>query len=210
MIEDLKNGDSTKNSKKSTMEILKSIETGELSAADGISMMNKEDEELDVHIETNSTFLPSQEEIKEIEKWWRIPWIIGLTIFIGTGVAMNNIAMNYGFNFWFFLLILPLIVGVFILALTWPSDDRPWVHVFVNGAGGHRNIVKISIPLPVAFTSWVFKFGLNFTPLYIKEKIDEETIDLLFTELKNGKRTGNPLHVHVDENGSDIVDIYIG
>lgn len=208
LIEDLKNGEATKDSLKSTMDILKSIETGELTASDGISMMNKEEEQ-GFHKELNTTFLPSQLELKESEKWMRIPWFFGLGLFIGTGMWMNNIAMNYGLNFWFFLLIFPLITGALILALTWPSDDRPWVHVYIKDVKNDNKTVNLSIPLPVTFTSWVFKFGLNFTPLSIKEKIDEETIDLIFTELKDSKRTGNPLHIHVDESNSEIVDIYI-
>ncbi len=192
------------------MEILKSIESGEISTHDGISMMNKKDEEIDVDIDTSSDLLPSQDELNEHEKWWRIPWIIGLTIFIGTGMGMNSIAMNYGFNFWFFLMLIPLFAGTFLLVLTWPSDDRPWVHIFVKNTGRHNNKVKISIPLPVTFTSWIFKFGLKFVPMNFKNNFDEETIDLIFQELKDGKRTGNPLHVHVNDNESEIVDIYIG
>jgi len=210
MIEELKNGDSTKNSKKSTMEILKSIESGEISTHDGISMMNKKDDDVDVHVETSSTFKQTPEELQALEKMWRIPWIIGLGIFIGTASGMNSIAMNYGFNFWFFLLILPLIIGVFILAVTWPSEDRPWVNVFVKEAGNKRNIVKVSVPLPVKFTSWAFNFVMLFLPLNIKDKIDADAIDQILLELKNGTSSGNPLHVHVDENGSEIVDIYIG
>jgi hypothetical protein len=210
LIENLKNKDSKPATEKSTMEILKSIESGDLSAADGISIMRSVKDKPLHEEESTPSSLPSDKEIKRFERWWHYPWIIGLVIFIGTGIGMNSIAHDPGINFWFFLLIIPLLLGLLILLLTWPSDNKPWVHVRVRNTKDDHPNVKISIPLPMVFTSWALKIGKNFMPIEISEKLDVESIEMIFDEIKNGKKTGNPFHVHVDEGDGEIVDVYIG
>jgi hypothetical protein len=210
LIENLKNNGSKPVPKKSTMDILKSIESGDLSAADGIKIMKSAKAEYNQEEKSPPVSLPSDEEIKRFEKWWRYPWIIGLVIFIGTGLGMNSIVHDPGINFWFFLLIIPLLLGLLILLVTWPSENKAWVHVRVKNTKDDHPNVKISIPLPMVFTSWALKIGKNFIPIEISEKLDVETIELLFDEIKNGKKAGNPFHVHVDEGDGEIVDVYIG
>ena len=210
LIEELKKDKSKTSSNKSTMEILKGIETGEFSTSEGLSMINTQESESIQTEETVRAELPTSEEIQNIERWWQIPWIVGLVFFIGSGLGMISIVQSQqGVNFWFFLLIIPLLIGGFILLLTWPSDNKAWIHVLIKNRSSQQSKIKISVPLPIVFTSWSIKVAKNFMPLHISEKIDLDIIDLLFSELANGKNTGNPFHVHVDE-GDEIVDVYIG
>ncbi len=211
LIEKLKKENSEVSSQKSTMDILKEIETGELSTSEGISMINTQKPIEILPEETFQAEMPTPEEIQNIEKWWRIPWMVGLVLFIGSGLGMNSIVQaSQGVNFWFFLLILPLLLGIMILFLTWPSENKPWIHIIIKDSNSKKTKVKISIPLPMKFTSWMFKFGKSFMPLHISEKIDANSIELIFSEIAEGKRTGNPFHIHVDDEDEDIVDIYIG
>lgn len=209
LIENLKNGNSETAKMKNTMDILKGIESGELSPSDGISKLGKASDDK-TYQEATPEDLPTPEELQNIEKWWRIPWYIGLSIFIGSGMGISSISQNYGFNFWVFLLLLPLLIGFFILVLTWPIESKPWVHVRVRDSKSNKIKVNISIPVPINFASWIFKFSRIFIPDKISDKIDQDVIENTFAELADGKNAGNPFHVHVDDGGSEIVDVYIG
>jgi len=208
LIEELKNVNS--NPEKNTMEILKGIESGEISTTNGISMIKSDKKKPSFHIDEDFNELPSDEELRKVEKWWRFPWLFALVITIGTGMGMNSIAQQYGFNLWFFLLIIPLLIGLLLLVITWPSENRAWVHVRVKNSIENGSNVNISVPLPILFTSWVFKLIRNFLPIEVSEKIDAETIEMLFSEMDKGKKSGNPFHVHVDQGDGEIVDVYIG
>ena len=209
-IKSLNSDDNKSDLNLSKMDILEEISTGKITADEGVTKMESEIDSDSIDETEPLLNYPSTEELEIYKRWWQVPWIIGLVVTVGSFNGMISIIRNLGHvNFWFFLLMLPLLIGGLILALTWPSDNKPWVHVSIQSRTGSKKM-RISVPIPLHFTTWILKISRNFVPPKVRDSLDPDLIETIFNEIAKGKRTGNPFLVHVDEGTGDIVDIYIG
>jgi hypothetical protein len=115
--------------------------------------------------------------------------------------------LKAGAGLGFFLSWIPFLLGI---ALTYSGArllQSHWIHVAVNTSDHEKPMkLRISLPLPLGFTSWVFKSFGRYMPLDVQEM----HLDVMFNELEGAINKGDPFLVHVndDENG-DQVDVVI-
>jgi hypothetical protein len=137
-----------------------------------------------------------------------IPLWIGVAITILSAWGMYSAQQNGGINFWFFLLIIPLFIGVVLIALGASAQTSRWLYVNVdrrNAQDGPRNIT-LGFPLPLGLTAWVLRnFGHNMRGM--KNTNVDEIIQILDATGKSGA----PLIINANDNeDGEHVQVYIG
>jgi len=97
---------------------------------------------------------------------------------------------------------LPLSLGVLGLLFALWSRSAKWLHVRVKEKAGKR--VAISFPVPLTLTAWVLRIAQPFVP-----QLRDTGADEMILAFRDAKRD-EPLHVQVDDEDGDKVEIYIG
>jgi len=111
----------------------------------------------------------------------------------------------YGIGFLFFCAWLPLLAGIFLMALAWQSRSERWLHLRVEQPPGDWPR-RIAISLPVAPVAWVVRtFKGRITGL------QEASVDELLRALEENTSPENPLFIEVAEGEhGEHVQIFIG
>ena len=212
-------------------EILQKIERGELSAREGLRLINDLEaseaeatpaEKVDpVRVEVIDE-RPSSSQQDEAEKdrlseealerelngwkrWWTIPFWIGVIITLVSAGLMDwgfQVA-RFGWGFW--LSWLPFLLGTAILSIAWRSQSARWLHVRVRQKPGEKpGLIAISMPLPLKFTAWLLRtFGGRIPALRGKD------LDLILDTLDQSLSSQSPFYVHVNDDGEDV-QVFIG
>lgn len=190
--------------------ILEKIETGELTAEEGIHLINHSQEpappmnelESDERFEPNPPVI-SEEELERWKRWWTIPLYVGVGIVILSTFWLNAAYQNSQFGFWFFCSWVPLIIGLLVISLSWGSRSGPWIHVRVRGP---KERVAISIPAPLGITSWALRNFGHFIP-----QLENTAIDEILLALESTSKNNTPLYIHVNEGEQgEHVEVFIG
>jgi hypothetical protein len=197
------------------MKILKRIEAGELSAQDGVRLLNElaqaqtsEPEPQVVQPEPSaaeSGSTPPLQVPKGFSHFWLYPLWAGVgTLVLGAILLYAVYGARAGWGWalcgW------PLFaLGVLATVTAWWLRTARWVHVRVRGKDAAR--VSISLPLPIKLTAWVIKIVKPFVPQFRDTGVDEAILGLA-DALKEGSE---PLYVDVnDEDEGEHVQVYIG
>ncbi len=133
------------------------------------------------------------------KKAWIVPVMVGL----GT-TGMSGLFIKGSKSLVVRLLLAPfLLLGTGLTVLGFWSRSSHWIHVHVQSEGQN---IKVSLPFPVQFTSWILA---RLEPL-IAGDVDLKGMNLAqqVREMGDELSVDNPLVVEVDDDDT-IVRVYI-
>ena len=149
------------------------------------------------------------EEVKaRARRFAMIPLWIGVFISVLSAWAIYSVQQSAGVNFWFFCLLVPLLLGVLLIALGAGGQSSKWLYVNVdrrNAQDWPRNIT-LGFPLPFGLTAWFLRnFGHNIRGM--KNTNVDEIIQILDATGKSDA----PLIINAnDSEDGEHVQVYIG
>ncbi len=138
-----------------------------------------------------------------------IPLWTGVVIAVLSAWGIYSVQQSAGMNFWFFCLIVPLLLGVLLIALGAGGQGSKWIYVNVDRRQAQdwpRNIT-LGFPLPLGLTSWFLRnFGHNI------QGMKNTNVDDIIQVLDATGKSGEPLIVNVqnDDGDGEHVQVYIG
>lgn len=203
------------------IKILKMVEDGKISAVEAANLMralNSDSDEADVEVfqseprtgfeSSGPTSAPEFDEVKRrARNLAMIPLWTGVAIAVLSAWGIYSIQQSAGMNFWFYCLMVPLFLGVFLIVLG-ASEGSKWLYVNVdrrNAHDGPKNIT-LGFPLPLKLTAWFLRnFGHNI------QGLKETNVDDIIQVLNVTGTTSEPLIVNVhDDKDGEHVQVYIG
>lgn len=202
-------------------KILQLVEEGKISAQEAASLMRALDDDAEdaeaemevIHPVAGSGFerteAPEFDQIKaRARRFALIPLWAGVLITVFSAWAIYAIQQNAGANFWFYCMIVPLMLGVLLIALGSGGRASRWIYVNVDRRNaqpgdGPRHIT-LGFPIPLGFVGWFFStFGQNIEGMGIGKG------QAIAEMMEAAKNSDQPLMVNVDE-GDEHVQVYIG
>jgi hypothetical protein len=208
------------------LQILESIERGEISAEEGwqrLQKLNSDDQksteavaEAEQVSPVDAIPLPAlsqdgpgkQPPPPDFAKWrnlWTIPLWVGVGVAILFAFLMAQAALA-GSAFWVLCASLPFAIGILLIVIGWGSRTARWLHLRVQQPPGETpQRIVISFPLPLRFAGWILR-------IFRGRIKGMEGIDMEGVLAAVGSTTGpeNPLYIEVDEGDGEKVQIYIG
>lgn len=203
-------------------KILQMVEEGKISAEQAATLMRALDadaDEAEAKIEVIEAGATSGEEsaadtshFEEVKSRARrfamIPLWIGVFLSVISAWAIYAVQQSGGINFWFFCLLVPLLLGVLLIALGAGGQSSKWLYVNVdrrNAEDWPRNIT-LGFPLPFGLTAWFLRnFGHNIRGM--KNTSVDEIIQILDATGKSDA----PLIINAnDSEDGEHVQVYIG
>jgi len=209
------------------LDILRKIESGELSAESGLGMISQlegasqqakdgpagrkpgaglgaEDAptERAAGVEADAP-----RDMPDFRHWKVWTWIgFGLFTLLTAVSAFWMVqgwrAHPFGWGFW--LSWIPFLIGIAGMMIM--ANSR-WVHVRVlHTRGGRRERVAVSVPFLPGLVSWVFRTFPQWTP----ERAGRVDISEILDEMSRGISKDQPIYIQVDEKDGGQVEIYIG
>ncbi len=202
-------------------KILRMVEEGKISAQDAASLMRalgdgaeKTDAEVEViYREAGSGFeeaeTPEFDQIKaRVRRFASIPLWVGIAVTVLSAWTIYAIQKSAGVNFWFYCMIMPLLLGVLLIALGSGGRSSRWVYVDVDrrdakpGEGPRR--ITLGFPAPLGLLAWFFNaFGQNIQGMGAGKG---RAIAQMF---EAAKTSGEPLMVDVNDDDAHV-QVYIG
>jgi SHOCT-like protein len=202
-------------------KILQMVEAGKISAQEAASLMGALDADTDpfqaemevLQTESPSGFVGSEapefEDVKaRARRFAMIPLWIGVFLAVMSAWGIYSIQQSAGMNFWFFCLMVPLLLGVLLIALGAGGQGSKWLYVNVDRRQAHdwpQNIT-LGFPLPLGLTAWFLRnFGHNIRAM--KNTSVDEIIQILDATGKSDA----PLIINANDNeDGEHVQVYIG
>jgi hypothetical protein len=202
-------------------KILQMVEGGKISAQEAASLMRALDADADsvqaemkvFQTEAASGFegrdAPEFEEVKSrARRFAMIPLWIGVFLAVMSAWGIYSIQQNAGVNFWFFCLMVPLLLGVLLIALGAGGQGSKWLYVNVDRRKAHEwpQNITLGFPLPLGLTAWFLRnFGHNIRSMR-KTNVDE-----IIQVLDATGKSSAPFIVNVNDNeDGEHVQVYIG
>ncbi len=203
-------------------EVLRMIESGQISPEEGLRLMNALDNGNHAMVEITAVeeappaapvpveIIPPASESADMPDFsrWRIwSWVGFSAMVLLTGLAAVWMvqgwnARPWGFGFW--LAWIPFLVGVLGMLLTY---DSPWLHIRIRQKPGSKpQKIAISMPLPIRAAGWFMGSFSHWMP----PKVREQNLGEVVSELGKNFSKGEPLHIRVDDEDGEQVEIYIG
>ena len=208
-------------------QVLKMIEEGKISPEEGLRLMQALEQSpaedpspaLGAGAEEKSTSEarvegsgleadPRIDRVKStVRRLWQIPLWIGIGITVLSAAGMYFIMRGPGMNFWFYFMILPLLLGVAILAAAVGTHRARWIFVDVHQKPGeHPKRIFLGFPLPLKLAAWFLRTFGHYIPNLKKTSVDE-----VIQVVETGLMGNEPLIVNVDEvDDGEKVRVYIG
>lgn len=207
-------------------QVLKMIEEGKITPEQGLTLMQALDQQgpdaetvaapnppagEDPHSTPPAQAPDPDPHIERLEaaarRLWQIPLWAGVFITVLSALGMYAILRGPGMNFWFYFLLLPLLLGVALTALSAGSRAAHWIYVDVHQQPGERPAhIFLGFPLPLRFTAWFLRTFGPWIPDLQRTNVDE-----IIQVMESGFIGKEPLIVHVDEGDSGKrVQVYIG
>ena len=195
-------------------KILQMVADGKISAEEAVTLMRTLEEsaeaEMDV-LEADSgsggagSGAAEFDQVRERAKLFAlIPLWGGVILTVFSAWWMYSIQQNAGLNFWFFCVFMLFLLGVLLIAV---SGSARWLYVNVDRsqrADWPKNIT-IALPLPLGLVGWFWKnFGSHI------EGLKKTTIDEVLMAVSTAKLVTEPLIIHVDDDGGERVQVFIG
>lgn len=200
-------------------KILQMVQDGRISAEQASSLMRALDvdpDPLEVEVIEMGTSsggesgeAPEFEAVKaRARRFAMIPLWIGVFMTIFSAWGMYSIQQNAGVSFWFFFLLIPLLLGVLLIALGAGAQNSKWLYVNVDRRNAHDGPRKITLgfPLPLGLTAWVLRnFGRHIRGM------NRTNVDEIIQILDATGKSGAPLIINANDNGDgEHVQVYIG
>ena len=200
-------------------KILQMVQDGKISAEQAASLMRALEEDLaetDVEvIETGTasgddgTYAPEFEAVKaRARRFAMIPLWVGVFMTVLSAWGIYSIQQRSGVNFWFFFLMIPLLLGVLLIALGAGAQNSKWLYVNVDRRNANdwpRNIT-LGFPLPLGLTAWFLRnFGQNIRGMR------NTNVDEIIQILDATGKSGAPLIINANDNeDGEHVQVFIG
>jgi hypothetical protein len=200
-------------------KILQMVEEGKISAEQAATLMRALDadspepevEVLEAGITSGeeSGDTSSFEEVKaRARRFAMVPLWIGVFISVVSAWAIYSVQQAAGINFWFFCLLVPLLLGVLLIALGAGGQSSKWLYVNVdrrNAQDWPRNIT-LGFPLPFGLTAWFLRnFGHNIRGMR------STNVDEIIQILDATGKSDAPLIINANDNeDGEHVQVYIG
>ena len=219
-------------------EILQMLQDGKISAEEAAQLMRALDSDVDENQADPARFVPdltdasgAEAEIEAIEtgagsgqdkseapefdevrararRFALIPLWIGVFITVLSAWIIYSIQQNAGINFWFYCMVLPLMLGVLLIALGAGGESSRWIYFNVDrreANEGPRNLA-FGFPLPLGLTAWFLRnFGYNM------QVMKKTNVDEIIQVLEATGKSDEPLIINVsDDEGGERVQVYIG
>lgn len=213
---------------KAERKILDMVQQGQISAEEGLRLINAMSNHREPDIEEPvSSLIPtaktdispediiepvppriSEEELQRmnrLKRWWILPFGIGLLITILGAIWMFNGYESNGFGWGFWLAWIPFVLGIAIIAVSYQTSRSVWLHVRIKQKPGQTpQRISISLPIPIKLTSWFFSAFGNKIPGLKDQPIDN------FSEILETLSPEEPFYVHVNEDDGEEVEVFIG
>jgi hypothetical protein len=209
-------------------QVLKMIADGKITPEEGLQLMQALDQpdlaegpitapegpverlpDPEPHVEnTNFNMDPRIANLKEtVHRLWQIPLWVGIAITILSAFGMYATMQSAGMNFWFFFLLIPLLLGVLLIAVSVTSRQARWIYVDVHQKPGeHPERIFLGFPLPLKLTAWFLRVFGPMIPQLRRTNVDE-----IIQVMETGFEGNEPLIVNVDETETgEKVRVYIG
>ena len=191
------------------MRILERIENGEISAAQGMALLEQLVAQPDV-LQVDSIGAappPVDPDIARWKRWWMLPFAIGVGITVIAAALMLSAIQASGYGFWFYCLWLPFLAGVAVMALSWASRTSRWLHLRVNtGQDEWPRRIAFSFPIPVRLTAWLVRTISPYVPQLRNTALDE-----VILALDENTSDAAPFYVDVAEGErGERVQVYLG
>jgi len=209
-------------------KIFDMVEQGRISAEEALRLINamdvsggKPDEKFDLTSQVNeeSIDLPEVDEkgsypqipedelrrMNRLKRFWFVPFGIGLLTMTLGALWLYSAYSVKGFGVGFWLAWIPFILGIFIVAVSFQTSRSVWLHVRIKQKPGEKpQRIAISLPMPISLTRWFLNtFGKRIPGL------QDQPIEN-FSEILNNLSPEAPFYVHVNEDGDEEVEVYIG
>jgi len=204
------------------------VEQGRISAEEALRLINAMDggtagleENIDISPQENeeSIVIPGgvkassipqipEEELhrmNRLKRLWFVPFGIGLLIMTLGALWLYSAFSANGFGVGFWLAWIPFIMGIFIVAVSFQTSRSVWLHVRIKQKPGERpQRIAISLPMPVSLTRWFLNTFGKSIPGLRDQPIEN------FSEILNNLSPEEPFYVHVNEEGDEEVEVFIG
>ena len=210
-------------------KILQMVQDGKISAEQGASLMHALEDDADPAeaevevLETGAssgpggTDAPEFEEVRaRVRRFAMIPLWIGVIISVLSAWAIYGVQQSAGIiNFWFFCLLVPLLLGVLLIALSAGGQSSKWLYVNVdrrNATDWPRNIT-LGFPLPLGLTAWFLRtFGHTIRGMKnTGGAVPWTKVDEIIQILDATGKSGAPLIINANDNeDGEHVQVYIG
>lgn len=154
---------------------------------------------------------PEFERVKaRARRFSMIPLWIGVFITVLSAWGIYAIQERAGTNFWFYCMIVPLMLGVLLVALGAGGRSARWIYIDVDRrkakAGDGPRHITLALPLPLGLVAWFFRtFGYSFPGM------SRGRVDGIIQLLEVTRDSGEPMIVNVDDtDDGERVQIFIG
>lgn len=208
-------------------EILEMIERGELSAEDGFRLIQamsvsenvsqsqdqttpQEDQGPSVVIgevlDSDQPRMSEEEQrrMKQLKRWWVLPFGIGLLITALGATWMYTGYTNSGFGWGFWLAWIPFSIGIFVVAVSFQTSRSVWLHLRIKQKPGEKPArISISLPLPITLTRWFFSAFGNRIPGLRDQPINN------ISEILEEISPDEPFYIKVNDDGEEV-EVFIG
>ena len=199
-------------------KILQMVADGKISAEQAATLMKALDENAEEQIEAfqpepgsgpeRSDASDFEEVRKRARRFAAIPLWIGVVLTTFIAWSMFAIQQNNGLNFWFFCLIVPLLLGMFLIWLGAAGGGTRWLYLNVDRSQQNEwpRHITLAFPLPLGVVSWFLQtFGRYISGLK-RTNVDEVVNAIAMT-----KSIKEPLIINVvDSEDGERVQVFIG
>lgn len=202
-------------------KILQMVEEGKISAQEAANLMRALDADTDpVQAETDifqteaasgykGSDAPEFEEVRSrARRFAMIPLWTGVFVAVMSAWGIYSIQQSAGMNFWFFCLMVPLLLGVLLIALGAGGQNSKWLYVNVDRRNAHEwpQNITLGFPLPLGLTAWFLRnFGHNIRGM------GKTNVDDIIQILDATGKTNAPLIINANDNkDGEHVQVYIG
>jgi hypothetical protein len=149
-----------------------------------------------------------EETAAQARRLSQIPLIGGLVLLVASALGMYAVMRNAGYNFWFYCLTVPLLLGAAVTALGGWSLTARWLIIRVDRTRSDEwpKRILLGVPLPLELAGWFLRtFGSHIGEL------KHTYVDEVVQAISMTKSIREPLIVNVDEGeDGERVQVYIG
>lgn len=202
-------------------KILQLVEEGKISAEDAASLMralDDDEENAEAEVEViqpvtgsgyERTEAPEFDQIKaRARRFALIPLWVGVVITVFSAWIIYTIQQNAGTNFWFYFMILPLMLGVLLIALGSGGRSSRWIYINVDRhdakPGDGPKHITFGFPLPLGFVGWFFStFGQSMSGM------GGGRGRAIAEMMEAAKHSSEPLMINVDDDDAHV-QVFIG
>ncbi|MGD0709450.1 MAG: hypothetical protein ABSA51_13540 [Anaerolineaceae bacterium] len=141
------------------------------------------------------------------KEWWLIPFGIFtlLVAFSAYWMYLGYMAQGLGWGFWLSLTL--FFFSLFGMVLSIRGRNARWLHVRVHQRPGEKpTVIALSFPIPIHSAAWLLRRFNWVMPMDVRDR----GIDEMLEGLDGYVNKENPIHIQVDDEDGEHVEVFIG